>query len=89
MPKNKILQLRDQIIAKWQNQLDRTTKGLTTKQFFPIIKDRLTYKIKLTLNITAVVTAHGKTKTYLHRFKIMVSRRPLRRREPNCGSLAV
>jgi len=43
------------------------------KQFFPIIKDRLTTKIKLTPNFTAIVTAHGKTKTYLHRFKIIES----------------
>jgi hypothetical protein len=43
------------------------------KQFFPIIKDRLTAKIKLTTYFTAIVTAHGKTKAYLHRFKITES----------------
>jgi hypothetical protein len=62
-----------QSIAKWQIQWDHTTKGSTTKQFFPIIKDRLTTKIKLTSNFTAIVTAHGKTKAYLHRFKIIES----------------
>ena len=62
-----------QSIAKWQNQWDSTTKGLATKQFFPIIKDRLTNKIKLTANFTAIVTAHGKIKAYLHRFKIIES----------------
>jgi predicted nucleic acid-binding Zn ribbon protein len=73
-PKNEIvLQVRDQSIVKWQNQWDRTTKGLATKQFFPIIKDRLTTKIKLTPNFTAIVTTHGKTKVYLHRFKITES----------------
>jgi hypothetical protein len=78
IPKNEIvLQVRDQSIAKWQNQWDRTTKGLAKKQFFPIIKDRLTTKIKLTPNFTAIVTAHGTTKTYLHRFKIIVSRMPM------------
>ena len=56
-----------------ENQWDRTTKGLITKQFFPIIKDRLTTKIKLTPNFTALVTAHDKTKAYLHRFKITES----------------
>jgi hypothetical protein len=65
--------VRDQSIAKWQNQWDRTTKGLAMKHFFPIIKDRLTTKIKLTPNFTAIVTAHGKTKAYLHRFKIIES----------------
>ena len=66
-------QLREQRIAKWQNQSDHTTKGQATKQFFPVIKDRMTNKIKLTPNFTATVTAHGKTKAYLHRFKIIES----------------
>jgi hypothetical protein len=61
------------ILPKWQNQWDHTTKGLATKQFFPIIKDRLTNKIKLTPNFTAIITAHGKTKACLHRFKIIES----------------
>jgi hypothetical protein len=74
IPKSVIVQqVRDQSIAKWQIQWDRTTKGSTTKQFFPIIKDRLTTKIKLTPNFTAIVTAHGKTKAYLHHFKIIDS----------------
>jgi hypothetical protein len=63
IPKSEIIQqVRYQSIAKWQIRWDRTTKGLRTKQFFPIIKDRLTTKIKLTPNFTALVTAHGKTK---------------------------
>jgi hypothetical protein len=66
--------VRDQSIAKWQIQSDHTTKGSTTKQFFPIIKDRLTTKIKLRSYFTALVTtAHGKIKTYLHHFKIIES----------------
>ena len=48
-------------------------KRVKTKQFFPIIKDRLTTKIKLTHNFMAVVTAHSKTKAYLHHFKIIES----------------
>ena len=31
--------------------------------------DRLNIKITLTPNFTAIVTAHGKTRSYLHRFK--------------------
>ena len=51
IPKSEIAQqVREQSIAKWQIQWDRTTKELTTKEFFPIIKDRLTTKIKLTPN---------------------------------------
>ena len=65
--------MRDRSIAKWQTQWDHTAKGSTTKQFFPVIKGRLTTKIKLTPNFTAIVTAHSKTKAYLHRFKITES----------------
>jgi hypothetical protein len=64
-------QVRDQSIAKWQIQWNHITKRLTTKQFLPIIKDRLTTKIKWTPNFTAIVTARGNTKAYLHRFKII------------------
>jgi hypothetical protein len=63
--------MQNQSIDKWQFQWDHTTKGSTTKQFFPITKDRLTTNINLTPNFTAIVTAHGKTKAYLHRFKII------------------
>jgi len=73
IPKNVIQQLRVQSIAKWQNQWDHTTKGQATKQFFLVIKDTLSNKIKLTPNFTVIVTAHGKTKAYLHRFKIIES----------------
>jgi hypothetical protein len=74
IPKNEIIhQLKDQSIAKWQNQWDSTTKGLGTKQFFPNIKDRLTKKNKLTPNFSAIVSAHGKSKAYLHRYKIIES----------------
>ena len=60
-------------MEKWQNQWDVTTKAITTKEFYPIVKDRLNTKILLTANFTAFVTSHGKTKAYLHRFKIIES----------------
>jgi hypothetical protein len=49
-------------------------KKRTSKEtVFSNIKDRLTKQIKLTPNFTAIVSAHGKTKAYLHRFKIIES----------------
>jgi hypothetical protein len=39
--------------------------------FFPEVKERLNMKINLTQNFTAMVTGHGKTNSYLHRFKII------------------
>ena len=68
-----VQQLRKTSLRKWQTQWDSTTKALTTKEFFPNIKDRLKTKITLTPNFTALVTSHGKTKSYLHRFKIIES----------------
>jgi hypothetical protein len=37
------------------------------------MKDRLKIKITLTPRLTAIVTAHGKTRSYLHRFKLIES----------------
>jgi len=66
-------QEKEKNIEKWQQQWDNTTKRLVTKEFFSNIKDRLKMKINLTPNFTAMVTAHGKTRSYLHRFKIIES----------------
>jgi hypothetical protein len=60
-------------MEKWQQQWNHTTKGLATKEFFPNIQDRLKMKINLTPNFTAMTTAHGKTISYLHRFRIVQS----------------
>ena len=74
---NKILesevehQERETSIEKWQHLLDNTTKGTVTKEFFPKIKDRLNINITLTPNFAVMVTAHGKMRSYLHRFKII------------------
>jgi hypothetical protein len=74
IPKFEIAQqLGDQSIEEWQIQWDRTTKVPTRREFFRNIKDRLNINIKLKPNFTAFVTAHGRTKAYLHRFKIIES----------------
>jgi hypothetical protein len=39
-----------------------------TRQYFPTVQDRLSLKLKLTPKLTAVLTEHGMTKAYLHRF---------------------
>jgi len=51
----------------WTN----STKGKITKYFFPDVKERLNMNINLTQNFTAMVTGHGKTNSYLHRFKLI------------------
>jgi len=42
-------------------------------EYFPDIKERLKMKLRLSPNPTAMLTAHGKTKAYLDRFKIIQS----------------
>jgi hypothetical protein len=59
------------LIAKWQQQWDDSNKGRVTKEYFPEVKERLNKKINLSPNFTVMVTAHGKTKAYLRRFKII------------------
>jgi hypothetical protein len=49
----------------------QTTKGQTTKEYFPIVADRLNMKINITHNFTTMVTGHGNVRSYLHRFKIL------------------
>jgi hypothetical protein len=85
IPKSEIEhQERERSIEKWQQQWDSTTEGLVTKEFFPNVKDRL--KINLSPNFTAMVAVHGKTRSYLHRFKIIrVPATPLRPRQSNSG----
>jgi len=74
IPKSEIeRQEAEKTIAKWQLQWDDTAKGRATKEYFPDIKERLKMKLRLSPNLTAMLTAHGKTKAYLHRFKIIQS----------------
>ena len=58
-------------LQKWQSEWDNTNKGALTKTFFPMIKDRLTKRLQMNLNLLTVVTAHGKLRSYLHRFKVI------------------
>ena len=48
-------------------------KAALTKQFFPSISDIIKAKMHVTPNFTALVTGHGKTRAYLHRFKLLES----------------
>jgi ribonuclease HI len=64
-------ELEEESMKKWQNNWMQTTKGSITKEYFPNIEERLKMKLNLTQNFTAIVTGHGKTRAYLHRFKII------------------
>jgi hypothetical protein len=57
-------------LIKWQRQWDSAEKGALCRSFFPAIEQRLKMKIPITPEFTALVTGHGKTKSYSHRFKL-------------------
>ena len=57
-------------VRKWQSYWTQTTKGSTTKEYFPEVEDRLKMKLNLTGNFTTIVTGHGNMKAYLNRFQI-------------------
>jgi primosomal protein N' len=67
-------ELEEESVKKWQRNRSETAKGSTTKEYFPNIQERL----KMKINLTAILTGHGKTKAYLHRFKII--------KEPTCSA---
>jgi hypothetical protein len=53
----------------WQKEWEECTKTRTTKEFFPKVQDR--QKLEIDVTPTAMVTGHGKTRFYLHRFKVL------------------
>jgi hypothetical protein len=57
-------------LIKWQRQWESTEKGALCRSFFPTVEQRLKMKIPITPEFTAIVTGHGKTKSYLHIFKL-------------------
>ena len=59
------------MITKWQRQWESTEKGAQCRSFFPTVEQRIKLKIPVTPEFTAIVTGHGKTKSYLHRFKLI------------------
>jgi len=66
-------ELSENCETKWQIEWDRTTKGVTTKLYFPKVADRLKLKINVTPNLTMMVTGHGNIKSYLYKYKIIDS----------------
>ena len=57
-------------LEQWQQQWTNTTKGDMCRSFFPRLEQRLKIKMPIIPEFTALVTGHGKTKAYLHRFKL-------------------
>jgi hypothetical protein len=72
IPKSAISkELKELCLKQWQNDWNTTTKGATTKSFYPNIEHRMALKVSPTPNFTTIVTGHGKINSYLHKFKII------------------
>jgi len=60
VPKSVVLsELGGISVEKWQREWDQTTKGTITKEYFPVVAERLKMKINITQNFTTMVTGHG------------------------------
>ena len=68
---------KEKEITKWQEQWTSSTKGAVSKLFFPHIKERMETTVPISAEFTAMVTGHGLTRSYFHRFKIIPIRRAL------------
>ena len=64
-------ELKKEGIKKWQRQWESTDKGALCRLFFLTVERRLKLKILITSEFTAIVSGHGKTKSYLHSFKLI------------------
>jgi len=64
-------ELKKEGLTKWHRQWESTDKGALCRLFFPTVEQRLKLKIPMTSEFTAIVSGHGKTKSYLHRFKLI------------------
>jgi hypothetical protein len=74
VPKSVVLSELSAIsVEKWQREWGQTTKGAITREYFPIVAERLKMKINITQNFTTMVTGHGNIKSYL----IIISIQPL------------
>jgi ribonuclease HI len=72
IPKSVVIKdLEDESANKWQRNWTKTLKGKTAKEYVPDVAERLKMKLRLTQNLTALVSGHGKTRDYLYRFKII------------------
>jgi hypothetical protein len=63
-------EINKQGIIKWQRQWNSTGKGALCRSFFPVVERRLKMKLPNTPEFTVLITGHGKTKSYLHQFKL-------------------
>jgi hypothetical protein len=66
--------IRKDSIRKLRSYWKETTKGaITTKECCPNVESRMAVNLKLSPNVTTIMTGHGNIVCYLHRLKIIGS----------------
>jgi hypothetical protein len=55
---------------QWQQEWNVSTKGETTKSFFPNIGERKTKRLEIGAKFYKMVIGHGTLRSYYYRFKI-------------------
>jgi hypothetical protein len=74
IPKSVVMRELSEIsVETWQREWDLTTMGEITKDCFPLVAGRFNININITPNLTTIVTGHGNIRSYLHRFKTIVT----------------
>jgi hypothetical protein len=63
-------ELKEKGVHVWQSEWDASNKGELTKTFFPIVKDRISKRLQMCINLSTIVTGHVKLRSYFYRFKI-------------------
>ena len=58
------------LCIKTETERTTSTKATATRQYFPSVRERLGMRINLTPKLTAVLSGHGKTRAYIHRFNL-------------------
>ena len=66
-------ELESTSVDKWQRDWNQTTKGSTTKDYFPKVTERLNRKLSINRSLTTTMTGHGNIKAYLHRLFFVFS----------------
>ena len=66
VPKSVVIsQLGEISVEEWQREWDQTNKGEITKEYFPVVADRLNMKINITHNFTSMVIVSYMTNNYI------------------------
>ena len=64
----KVIQEKGEL--QWQQEWNVSTKGETTKSFFPDVGEYKSKRLQMGINFSTIVTGHGTLRSYHHRFKI-------------------